>query len=67
MTLVIAFFTSTLEFSGIAKILGPILEVIYPALIVLTVLSIFQKLWGWRTIRLPIALAFLAKLLFRAL
>ena len=42
-TLVIAFAISTLEFSGIAKILGPILEVIYPVLIVLTVFSIFHK------------------------
>lgn len=66
-TLVIAFFTSTLEFSGIAKILGPILEVIYPALIVLTVLSIFHKLWGWTTIRMPIAIAFIVKLLARAM
>lgn len=64
-TLGIAFFTSTLEFSGIARILGPILEAIYPALIVLTVLSIFHKLWGWRTVRLPFAIAFLAKILLR--
>lgn len=67
VTLAIAFFTSTLEFSGIAKILGPILEVIYPALIVLTVLSIFHKLWGWSTVRIPIAMAFALKLLSRAL
>lgn len=66
-TLLIAFFTSTLEFSGIAKIIGPILEVVYPALIVLTVLSIFHKLWGWSMVRFPIAVAFLAKLLFRAI
>jgi LIVCS family branched-chain amino acid:cation transporter len=66
-TLAIAFFTSTLEFSGIAKILGPILEVIYPALIVLTVLSIFHKLWGWTTVRMPIAIAFFLKLLSRAI
>lgn len=64
-TLGIAFFTSTLEFSGIARILGPILEAIYPALIVLTVLGIFHKLWGWRTVRLPFAIAFLAKILLR--
>jgi LIVCS family branched-chain amino acid:cation transporter len=62
-TLGIAFFTSTLEFSGIAKVLGPILEVIYPALIVLTVLSIFHKLWGWTSVRIPIAVAFALKLL----
>ncbi len=66
-TLLIAFFTSTLEFSGIAKILGPILEAIYPALVVLTVLSIFHKLWGWSTVRMPIAIAFVAKILARAI
>ncbi|MBX7067622.1 MAG: branched-chain amino acid transport system II carrier protein [Parachlamydiales bacterium] len=64
-TLTIAFFISILEFSGIARILGPILEAIYPALIVLTVLSIFHKLWGWRTVRVPFAIAFLAKILLR--
>lgn len=65
-TLCIAFCTSTLEFSGIAKVLSPILEVIYPALIVLTVLSIFYKLWGWTMIRMPIAIAFILKLLSRS-
>lgn len=66
VTLLIAFGTSTLEFSGIAKFLGPIMEAIYPALIVLTVLSIFHKLWGWTTVRLPIAIAFALKLISRA-
>lgn len=61
-TLGIAFFTSTLEFSGIARFIGPILTAIYPALIVLTVLSIFQKLWGWKLVRMPTAVAFLLKL-----
>ncbi len=66
-TLIIAFSTSILGFSGIAKILGPILEVIYPALIVLTVLSIFQKLWGWNVIRIPTAIALVLKLLTHAI
>ena len=61
-TLAIAFVTSTLEFSGISKIIGPILVVCYPALIVLAVLSILQKLWGWKHLRMPTAIAFLAKL-----
>jgi LIVCS family branched-chain amino acid:cation transporter len=62
-TLAIAFLISTLEFSGIAKIIGPILEICYPALIVMVVLSIFQKLWGWKSVRGPTAVAFLIKLL----
>ncbi|HSX38362.1 MAG TPA: branched-chain amino acid transport system II carrier protein [Chlamydiales bacterium] len=62
-TLVIAFFVSTLEFSGIAKIISPILEICYPALIVLAVLSIFQKLWGWKMLRTPTIITFFLKLL----
>ena len=62
-TLAIAFLVSTLEFSGISKIIGPILEICYPALIVLAVLSIIQKLWGWKSVRGPTAVAFLIKLL----
>jgi LIVCS family branched-chain amino acid:cation transporter len=67
ITLAIAFFTSTLGFSKIAQILGPILEITYPALIVLTVLSISYKLWGWTTIRMPIAIALFLKLILRAI
>ncbi len=63
ITLGIAFFVSILGFSGVAKIIGPILEVCYPALILLTVLSIFQKLWGWKSVRLPTAIAFGIKLI----
>jgi len=62
-TLLIAFFVSTLEFSGIARIIGPILEICYPALIVLALAGIFHKLWGWKAIRVPTAIAFLAKLI----
>lgn len=63
ITLAITFFMSTLEFSGIMKILGPILEYTYPALIVLTVVGIFHKLFGLKIIRMPVAVAVLLKLL----
>jgi len=62
-TLLIAFCISTLNFQGIMKILGPILEFTYPALIVLTVSSIFHKLWGLKIIRTPVAIAVLVKVL----
>ncbi len=62
-TLLIAFCISTLNFQGIMKILGPILEFTYPALIVLTVTSIFHKLWGLKLIRTPVAIAVLLKVL----
>jgi len=61
LTLAITFFVSTLEFSGIGKFIGPILQISYPALIVLTVSSILQKLWGWKSVRAPTAVAFLLK------
>lgn len=62
VTLLIAFGISTLEFSGIAAFLAPILETLYPALIVLTVVNIANKLWGVKLRRWPIALTFAAKL-----
>lgn len=66
-TLVIAFSISTLEFSGIAKFIGPILEISYPALITLTVVSIFYKLWGWKTVRMPFAVAIIVKFITGAI
>ena len=43
-TLIIGFLVSTLEFSGIACFLGPILETVYPALILLTLANIALKM-----------------------
>lgn len=64
LTLLIAFGVSTFEFAGIARFLGPVLEAIYPALIVLTLFNIFSKMWGVRVYRLPIALTLAAKVLY---
>lgn len=47
-TLGISFFISTLEFAGISKFLGPILEMIYPALIILTIINIIYKVGGFK-------------------
>ncbi len=66
-TLAIGFFISTLEFAGIMKFIGPILACIYPALIVMTLFSIAYKLFGWKAIRIPTALALALKLLFAAI
>jgi LIVCS family branched-chain amino acid:cation transporter len=63
ITLLITFCISTLQFSGIMRFICPILELIYPALIVLTVVSIFHKLFGLKIIRMPVAIAILLKLL----
>lgn len=62
-TLTIGFFVSTLEFAGIMKFIGPILEVIYPALIVMTIFNIGYKTFGWKAVRIPTAVALILKLL----
>lgn len=63
MTLAFTLGTSTLEFSGIARYIGPLLEIMYPALIVLAVLGIFHKLWGWSSVRMPFAATLALKFL----
>ncbi len=63
MTLAFAFGTSTLEFSGIARYIGPLLEIMYPALILLAVLGILHKLWGWRSVKMPFAAMLALKLI----
>lgn len=62
ITLMIAFFVSTLEFAGIARFLSPILETVYPALIVLTALNICSQLWGFKQRRWPILVTIITKL-----
>lgn len=44
ITLSIGFVISTLDFAGIAAFLGPLLEIVYPALIVLTLVNIAGKM-----------------------
>lgn len=62
ITLAIAFGVSTFEFEGIAKIIAPILSILYPALITLTVINIGSKLWGMKRVRWPVALSLAMKL-----
>ncbi len=62
ITLGIGFFVSTLGFSGIARFLGPVLEVIYPALIVLTLVNVAHKFWGVKNSHWPVTMTLLARL-----
>ncbi len=62
-SLIVTFFISTLNFSGIVKILAPILQVCYPALIVLSVANIAYKLWGFKYVKTPVAVTFAASVL----
>lgn len=62
ITLAIGFFISTLDFAGIARFLGPILEAMYPALIALTVVNIVSRFWGLKLTHWPFTVTLLAKL-----
>ncbi|MCH9633955.1 MAG: Branched-chain amino acid transport system 2 carrier protein [Chlamydiae bacterium] len=59
LTLVAAFFFSNLGFEGIFKMVGPIVNICYPALIALTVLNILYKLYDFKPVKLPIFLIFI--------
>lgn len=62
ITLGLGFAVSTLDFAGIASFLGPVLEAIYPALIILTLVNIAVKLLGARATHWPFTLTLAAKL-----
>lgn len=59
LTLIATFLMSTLDFSGIMSFLKPILMVCYPALIVLSVINLLYKLYGFRPVLLPVLVVFL--------
>lgn len=61
-TLAIGFAVSTFDFAGIARFLGPVLEAVYPALIVLTLVNIVNKLFGTKSSHWPFTLTLAAKL-----
>jgi len=63
VTLIIAGFISTLNFSVIIAGLAPILEVCYPALVVLCVVNILHKLYGFQWIKTPVFATFAASLI----
>lgn len=56
--LIITFFVSTFEFTGIAAFLWPVLQICYPGLIVLTFLNIMHRMTGFKPLKVPVALAF---------
>lgn len=62
ITLAIGFMVSTLDFVGIAKFLGPVLEAVYPALIALTLVNIVNKYYGLRQTHWPFTVTLAVKL-----
>ncbi len=67
ITLGMTFLISTLEFDGIARFLVPILQASYPALIVLSVLNLGHKLWGWDIVKGPVAATLTATVVWQYL
>ena len=63
ITLIISFFVSTLNFTGIAQILAPILQICYPALIVLTAVNIGYKLYHFMPVKVPVFITFILSVL----
>lgn len=56
--LLLTFFVSTFEFTGISTFLWPVLQICYPGLIVLTFLNIAHRLTGFTALKLPVFLTF---------
>lgn len=63
ITLVISLLVSTLNFTGIALFLKPILHICYPALIVLSVVNILFKLYHFKPVKVPVFTAFFLSLI----
>lgn len=54
-TCTISYFVANLEFSGIFLFLAPIVAFLYPALLVLTLCNIAYKVWGFNSVKIPVA------------
>lgn len=60
VTLAITTLFANLGFGGIAAFLGPIVQIVYPGLILLTLLNILHSLYGFRLVKWPVFLTFAA-------
>jgi branched-chain amino acid:cation transporter, LIVCS family len=58
ITLTISCLIANLGFMGIAKMLGPVLQILCPGLIMLSVLNIFHKLFETRVPKVPVFVTF---------
>ncbi len=54
ITMMITVIFSTIGFTSIMAFLHPIMEIIYPAVIVLTICNILYKLYGFSYVKLPV-------------
>lgn len=58
-TIILTFFVSNLSFQGIMSFLIPILNVLYPVLILLVLINLGHKLYHWKSVKAPVAVAFI--------
>lgn len=58
LTLVATTLFASLGFGNIAIFLGPILQIVYPGLILLTLLNLFHSLYGYQMVKIPVFFAF---------
>ena len=56
--LLLTFFVSTFEFTGISVFLDPIMQICYPGLILLTFLNIAYRMKNFQPIKIPVFFAF---------
>lgn len=61
-TLILTYFVSTLNFTGIASFLAPVLQICYPALIVLTLLNIAHQLFNFKPVKMAVLATFIISL-----
>lgn len=64
LTLVVTFVFANLEFGKIVSQLVPVLIVIYPALLVLTIINILHKMYGVSMIKMPVAIVAIASIIW---
>lgn len=58
VTLIICTLFANLGFGGIAAFLVPIVQIVYPGLILLTILNLLHVLYGYHRVKLPVFLTF---------
>ena len=64
LTLIATFIFANLKFSEIVAMVAPVLVVIYPVLLVLTIINIFHKLYGFSMVKIPVLLATVASIIW---
>jgi LIVCS family branched-chain amino acid:cation transporter len=61
--IILTFFVSTFEFTGISAFLEPTLQIVYPGLIVLTFLNIAYSLKQFKPIKIPVFFTFFVSII----